>query len=90
MIPMFIFTGIIIILAVAAPVIAGIATKRKRITISDDGHIVRAQQDVTCSTQYGHDHPEQPQTRYIVHEDPESGFVILNGVKRKISDCKYL
>ena len=87
---MFIFAGIMIILAVVTPVIAGISMKQKRYTISDDGHVVKAEQDVTCSNQYDHRHPETPQARYIVHEDPEMGFVILNGVKRKISDCKYL
>ena len=36
----------------------------------------------------GHDHHNIP--RYIVHTDAETGYVVLNGVKRKISDCKYL
>ena len=25
--------------------------------------------------------------RYIVHDEPEEGYVILNGVKRKLTDC---
>ncbi|MBR2067163.1 MAG: hypothetical protein IJ875_02740 [Solobacterium sp.] len=26
----------------------------------------------------------------IQHELPEEGYVILNGIKRKLDDCKYL
>lgn len=59
--------------------------------MSDDGHTVPPSQDLTCETQYGHDHSDTRQNkRYIVHEDPQQGYVILNGIKRKISDCKNL
>ena len=57
---------------------------------SDDGHLVSPQQDLTCDTQYGHRHGTSETKRYIVHEDPPQGYVVLNGVERKISDCKYL
>lgn len=60
----------------------------KRQTVSDDGHVVPRREDITCGTAYGHNHPEQP--RYIVHSEPEEGYVILNGVKRKIKDCSNL
>ena len=36
-----------------------------------------------------HDHDKQSE-RYIVHDEPEQGYVILNGVKRRIEDCKDL
>ncbi len=26
----------------------------------------------------------------VQHETPEAGYVVLNGVKRKLEDCKYL
>ncbi|MBQ1476914.1 MAG: hypothetical protein IIZ33_02080 [Erysipelotrichaceae bacterium] len=63
----------------------------RRGPVSSDGHRVPKEQDLTCD-RYGHDHEENSEfgRRYIVHEDPEDGYVILNGVKRKISDCKYL
>jgi|GEM_PF-6042292 len=58
----------------------------KKKTISDDGHEVAQEQDLTCENTYGHSHPETSERRYIVHEDPEEGYVILNGEKRKISE----
>ena len=67
------------------------AGNRSRRSISDDGHAVPRSQDLTCETKYGHDHGGiEAQKRYIVHEDPEEGFVVLNGIKRRIKDCKYL
>ncbi len=67
--------------------------KGKHVTISSDGHVVPRNQDLTCENLEGHDHRPlgyDQLPRYIVHEDPEQGYIILNGVKRKISDCKYL
>lgn len=76
-----IFIGTIVVLA------AGSA-KRARRPVSDDGHAIPKEQDITCTALDGHDHHNIP--RYIVHTDAETGYVVLNGVKRKISDCKYL
>ena len=59
-------------------------------TVSDDGHRIPRNKDITCNGKYGHDHPEETQPRYIVHEEPEDGYVVLNGVKRKLEDCKHL
>lgn len=65
-------------------------------TISSDGHAVAHNEDLTCETRQGHVHPETLQLekeyghRYIVHDEPEEGYVVLNGVKRKLTDCdKY-
>lgn len=54
----------------------------KRAPRSTDGHILGKGQDITCR-QFGHNHPEseEPSARYIVHDDPEEGYIILNGVK---------
>lgn len=58
-------------------------------TVSDDGHPVPKSQDLTCETKHGHRHaPTGP--RYIVHEEPELGYVVLNGVKRRLTDCRNL
>ena len=69
----------------------------RRRPISSDGHAVSPEQDLTCETKSGHSHPKMSAKdekdygkRYIVHNDPENGYVILNGVMRKISDCKDL
>ncbi len=72
-------------------------------TVAHDGHVLRRENDITCETQYGHNHPRieefnpdgtssslsGPTPRYIVHDDPEEGYVVLNGIKRKLEDCKY-
>ncbi len=78
--------------------------KVRRPTIAHDGHYIRRENDITCETQYGHYHPGpeefrpdedmpavpgEPTPRYIVHDDPEEGYVVLNGIKRKLEDCKY-
>lgn len=73
------------------------AGKRRRATISSDGHVVPPNEDVTCEGKDGHNHPKMTPAqqrefgpRYIVHNEPETGYVVLNGVKRRISDCKDL
>ena len=55
---------------------------------ASDGHVLSGEQDITCR-QFGHDHPEweEPATRYIVHDDPEEGYIILNGKKMKITEA---
>ncbi len=62
----------------------------KRRSFSSDGHVIPREQDITCETLENHHHELGSEPRYIVHEDPPEGYVILNGVKRKISDCKNL
>lgn len=62
---------------------------------ASDGHFIPKEKDISCENQYGHVHRKMDMTnvdnaRYIVHEDPETGYVILNGVKRRIEDCKNL
>lgn len=64
-------------------------------TISSDGHKVPKRDDVTCASEYGHVHnnvalEHEFGQRYIVHNEPETGYVVLNGVKRRLKDCgKY-
>ncbi len=61
------------------------------ITRSDDGHKVPPAQDLTCEGQFRHRHDfDEVTPRYIVHEKPEQGYVILDGVKRRIKDIKDL
>ena len=52
----------------------------KRPFRASDGHVMKGEQDISCR-QFGHDHPEweEPSTRYIVHDDPEEGYIILWG-----------
>ena len=58
------------------------ATASKRAARSSDGHWLREEQDITCR-QFGHNHPNsvEPQSRYIVHEEPTEGYIVLNGKK---------
>ena len=88
---LFIFAGWIILVAIFTIVSASRAAAKRRPPQSDDGHTVKASQDLTCETKYGHNHDSRNAAkRYIVHEDPPEGYVILNGIKRKISDCRNL
>ena len=38
----------------------------------------------------GEEHVDRIENEPIKHESPEEGFVILNGIKRRIEDCKNL
>ncbi len=44
--------------------------------------------DISCR-QYGHDHKGVDDTlgRFIVHDEPEDGYILLNGVKLRISEA---
>ena len=55
-----------------------------KLKVSSDGH---------CDTNDGHHHADQSAEfgrRYIVHNEPNEGYVVLNGVQRKLEDCKNL
>jgi hypothetical protein len=69
----------------------------RRRTVSSDGHAVSRRDDITCTDEAGHNHQKEISRmeqefgpRYIVHNDPEEGYVVLNGVKRRLEDCKNL
>jgi len=54
----------------------------------------REPKDVTCETTKGHTHQKPTVAeernygkRYVVKNEKETGYVILNGVKRKLTDC---
>ena len=70
------------------------ARSRKKTVRSSDGHAVPKGEDLTCETNDGHHHTTGSESefgkRYIVHNEPETGYVVLNGVKRKLTDCKNL
>lgn len=91
---MFFFVWIIIILTFFAVILSSTkikGPKRQRRTVAHDGHAIPKENDITCETAYGHNHGLTPEgRRYIVHEDPPEGYVILNGVKRSLDECKNL
>lgn len=39
---------------------------------------------------YAQNHEDRVGRTLITHPEPEPGYVVLNGVKRKIEDCRYL
>lgn len=40
--------------------------------------------------EYEDNHKDRVGTHLIKHPEPEMGYVVLNGIKRKIEDCKDL
>lgn len=50
--------------------------------LASDGHRVPKDQDISCR-RFGHQHEEFDTPRFIPHDDPEEGYIILNGVKMK-------
>lgn len=89
---------IVLFIIVTGYVHAGIATGNtiKQTWKQSKPHAsVPKRDDMTCNTEYGHAHDtsaleKEYGKRYIVHNEPETGYVILNGVKRKLKDCgKY-
>ncbi|MBP3890929.1 MAG: hypothetical protein J6D29_02025 [Solobacterium sp.] len=86
---------VLVVLFMIIMTIAGTSKKKpqKKVNISSDGHVVKPSEDLTCETQYGHEHETNVNDygrRYIVHEEPEEGYVVLNGIKRKLEDCAKL
>ncbi len=58
-------------------------------TVSSDGHRIPKSRDITGEGQYGHSH-ENMGPRYIVHEEPTTGYCNLNGKIVALKDCwKY-
>ena len=51
-----------------------------------DGHRVPKDQDISCE-RFGHKHQEFDTPRYIPHQDPEEGYIILNGVRMKLTEA---
>ena len=94
----FLFVAIFIVYVVSYVMfvkrrISKTGTTTHRFERSSDGHIVSADESFTCETKEGHNHPKisaEFGQRYIVHNDPEDGYVILNGVRRKLDDCSRL
>lgn len=48
--------------------------------LADDGHYIKAEDDISCR-RFGHRHAEDAVPRFIPHNDPEEGYIILNGKK---------
>lgn len=48
--------------------------------LADDGHYIKAEDDISCR-RFGHRHEEDVVPRFIPHNDPEEGYIILNGKK---------
>lgn len=87
------FLGFITVAAAASTSRGKKRTKPDRLigrSISSDGHTIPYKDDITCENLDGHHHSTSGQPRYIVHEEPEEGYVILNGKKIRLKDCKYL
>ena len=40
--------------------------------------------------EYGENHADIVDDHVVSHPQPEIGYVVLNGVKRKLEDCKWL
>lgn len=40
--------------------------------------------------EYGENHADIVDDRVVSHPQPEIGYVVLNGIKRKLEDCKWL
>ena len=60
-----------------------------RPAVSSDGHTIPRSKDITCEGQYGHSHGDTG-PRYIVHEEPTTGYCNLNGKIVALKDCwKY-
>lgn len=54
--------------------------------LASDGHRVSKDQDISCR-RFGHKHEEFDTPRFIPHEDPEEGYIILNGVRMKLTEA---
>ncbi len=42
------------------------------------------------SGEYGENHADIVDNHVVAHPQPEIGYIVLNGIKRKLEDCKWL
>jgi hypothetical protein len=54
--------------------------------MASDGHRVPKDQDISCR-RFGHKHEEFDTPRFIPHDDLEEGYIILNGVRMKLTEA---
>lgn len=40
--------------------------------------------------EYGENHADIVDDKIVNHPEPEPGYVVLNGIKRRLEDCKWL
>ena len=57
-----------------------------RTPMASDGHRVPKDQDISCR-RFGHRHEEFDTPRFIPHDDLEEGYIILNGVRMKLTEA---
>lgn len=76
---------ILIIFAMAMVAVLGRKAMRPKSPIIERSH--RHHEPVG---DYEDDHLDRIGSRLVAHPEPEEGYVVLNGVKRKLEDCKNL
>ncbi|MCR5093879.1 MAG: hypothetical protein K6B72_07900 [Lachnospiraceae bacterium] len=59
--------------------------------VASDGHVIPAKDDISCA-RYGHQHkkikdPAFPEAQFIVHNEPPTGYINLNGKMLKRSEA---
>ena len=85
--------SLLIVLTICVVLLAVFVVIASRIKKGRQDYIPDAK-SFTCDEKYDHNHEDETNTkdhpRYIVQEQPENGYIILNGRKRKLTDCKYL
>ena len=69
-----------------------VAAKQGIDRTASDGHTISAKDDISCA-RYGHDHSHGmkqdgfPEAQFIVHDEPEEGYINLNGKILKRSEA---
>ena len=67
-------------------------SKRGVERVASDGHKISAEDDISCA-KYGHDHSHDaklegfPDAQFIVHDEPQEGYINLNGKILKRSEA---
>ena len=68
------------------------AAKKGIERIASDGHKISAEDDISCA-RFGHDHSHDekqaifPDKQFIVHNEPQQGYINLNGKILKRSEA---
>lgn len=60
--------------------------KKAGLPVADDGHVISKEDDISCR-RFGHRHPEDDSLRFIPHDDPTEGYIILNGKRMLLSEA---
>jgi hypothetical protein len=88
---MFGLVWTVIIIAIICALASSAGKKKRKYPYSDRTPIVeQTHRPHEPVGEYSSNHADRVNENLIHHPEPEPGYVVLNGIKRRIEDCRNL